>query len=251
VNDAHGSEPLAPHRTLVSYYGRDEDKPEFVRGLFDHSAGSYDHIESMMAFGTGRWYRRQALERAGLTAGRLVLDVAVGTGLVAREAVGITGDPRLVVGLDPSPTMLHEARRLLGIPAVLAVGERLPWRDASFDFLSMGYALRHLTDLTATFQEFARALKPGGTVLLLELTKPQGWLQLAFLRLYLKWVVPVLTRVTTHNRDASLLMRYFWETIDACVPPAEIVAALERAGFADVKRTVVLGMFSEYSGRKT
>ena len=251
MNDAKCPEPLAPHPTLAPYYGRDEDKPQFVRRLFDHSAGSYDHIESMMAFGSGRWYRRQALQRAGLAAGQRVLDVATGTGLVAREAVTITGDPRLVVGLDPSPGMLAEARRALGIPAVLAAGEQLPWRDASFDFLSMGYALRHLVDLAITFKEFARALKPGGTVLVLELTKPKGRLHLAFLRLYLKWLVPLVTRLTTRNRDAAVLMRYFWETIDACVPPEKILAALAQAGFADVQRTVVLGMFSEYTGKKT
>lgn len=250
MNDAHGPEPLAPHPTLTPYYGTDENKPRYVRRLFDQSAGSYDHIESMMAFGSGRWYRRQALERAGLAAGMRVLDVATGTGLVAREAVTITGDARLVVGLDPSPGMLREARRALGIPAVLAAGEQLPWRGGSYDFLSMGYALRHLADLTVTFREFARVLRPGGTVLVLELTKPQGRLHLAFLRFYLKWIVPVLTRVTTRNRDAAVLMRYFWETIDACVPPADILSALERAGFTEVKRTLVLGMFSEYSGTR-
>jgi demethylmenaquinone methyltransferase/2-methoxy-6-polyprenyl-1,4-benzoquinol methylase len=250
MTEPRADQPLAPHPTLTPYYGSEENKPSYVRRLFDESAVSYDHIESRMAFGTGRWYRRQALERAGLTAGQRVLDVATGTGLVAREAVAITGDPRLVVGLDPSPGMLGEARRQLDISGVLAAGESLPWRDGSYDFLSMGYALRHLADLTVTFREFARVLRPGGTVLVLEWSKPSGRLHLAFLRFYLKWIVPVFTRLTTRNRDAAVLMRYFWETIDACVPPADILTALERAGFADVKRTLVLGMFSEYTGVK-
>lgn len=250
MHDAHGPEPLAPHPTLAPYYGVEQNKPQFVRRLFDQSAGSYDHIEAMMAFGTGRWYRRQALERAGLAAGQRVLDVATGTGLVAREAIGLVGDPRLVVGLDPSPGMLREARRLLGIPATLAAGEALPWRDASFDFLSMGYALRHLADLTVTFREFLRVLRPGGTVLVLELTRPPSRAHRAFLRLYIKGVIPALSRLTTRNRDASLLWQYFWDTIDACVPPERIMAALADAGFADVRRELVLGMFSEYTGRR-
>lgn len=242
--------PLAPHPTLTPFYRSDDARAPFVRRLFDESAGSYDFIESMMAFGTGRWYRRQALQRAGLEAGQRVLDVATGTGLVAREAVALCGDPKLVTGLDPSPGMLLKARRLLGIPVVLGSGEVLPLRDGCFDFLSMGYALRHLADLTATFRSFARALRPGGTVLVLELTKPSSRVHLTFLRVYLKWVVPALTRLTTRNRDAAVLMRYFWETIDACVPPERILTALREAGFADVKRELVLGMFSEYSGRK-
>jgi demethylmenaquinone methyltransferase/2-methoxy-6-polyprenyl-1,4-benzoquinol methylase len=250
VSETPDSRSLPPHPTLTPYYGSDAEKAPFVRRLFDESAGSYDYIESMMAFGTGRWYRRQALQRAGLQATQRVLDVATGTGLVAREAVALTGDPRLVTGLDPSAGMLLHARRQLGVPAVMGAGERLPLRDASFDFLSMGYALRHLADLTATFRSFARVIKPGGTVLVLELTKPGSRLHLAFLRFYLKWLVPVLTRLTTHNRDAALLMRYFWETIDACVPPERITTALAEAGFTDVKRELVLGMFSEYTGRK-
>jgi len=250
VSDTPGNAPLAPHPTLVPYYGADQNKPQFVRRLFDVSAGSYDHIESMMAFGTGRWYRRQALERAGLAAGRRVLDVATGTGLVAREAVALTGDSRLVIGLDPSPGMLREARGKLGIPATLGAGELLPCRDASFDFLSMGYALRHLADLTVTFREFLRVLRPGGTVLVLELTRPASRVHRAFLRLYIRRVIPALSRLTTRNRDAALLWRYFWDTIEACVPPERILAALADAGFADVRRELVLGMFSEYTGRR-
>jgi demethylmenaquinone methyltransferase/2-methoxy-6-polyprenyl-1,4-benzoquinol methylase len=250
VNDAPGNGPLAPHPTLTPYYGSDENRAAYVRRLFDQSAGAYDHIEAMMAFGTGRWYRRQALERAGLAAGQRVLDVATGTGLVAREAVAIVGDARRVVGLDPSPGMLREARRLLGIPATLGAGEALPCRDASVDFLSMGYALRHLADLTVTFREFLRVLRPGGTVLVLELTRPPSRFHRAFLRLYIKGVIPVLSRLTTRNRDAALLWRYFWDTIEVCVPPERIMAALTDAGFADVKRELVLGMFSEYTGRR-
>ena len=250
MNESPGNAPLAPHPTLEPYYGTDENRPGYVRRLFDQSAGAYDHIEAMMAFGSGRWYRRQALLRAGLAAGRRVLDVATGTGLVAREAAAIVGDARRVVGLDPSPGMLRQARRLLGIPATLGAGEALPCRDASFDFLSLGYALRHLADLTVTFAEFARVLRPGGTVLVLELTRPPSRAHRAVLRFYIKRVIPALTRLTTRNRDASLLWRYFWDTIEACVPPERILTALADAGFTDVRRELVLGMFSEYTGRR-
>jgi demethylmenaquinone methyltransferase/2-methoxy-6-polyprenyl-1,4-benzoquinol methylase len=70
-------------------------------------------------------------------------------------------------------------------------------------------------------------------------------------KFYLKHVVPVVTRVFRRSAEAEKLMRYYWDTIEACVPPAEILAALETAGFTNVKRHVLNGMFSEYSAIKT
>src|SRR5438046_424284 len=80
-----------PHPALPRYYGPSERKSSFVRRIFDGAAPDYDRIERWMALGSGSWYRRQALTRAGLAAGMRVLDVAVGTGLVAREEIDITG----------------------------------------------------------------------------------------------------------------------------------------------------------------
>lgn len=242
--------PLPPHPTLSGYYDRDEDRPEFVRRLFDGAARHYDRIEGAMAFGSGRRYRREALRRAGLGEGMTVLDVAIGTGLVAREAVRLTGDARRVIGLDPSAGMLAQARRKLGVLAVIGLGERLPWRDDSFDFLSMGYALRHLSDLATTFREFIRVLRPGGTLCVLELTRPKTRLGFAALRFYLRRMVPMFTRLSTRDHDAELLMKYFWDTVESCVPPERIVSALGEAGFEDVRRLLSIGLFSEYTGCK-
>jgi demethylmenaquinone methyltransferase/2-methoxy-6-polyprenyl-1,4-benzoquinol methylase len=242
---------LPPHPTLSGYYARDEDRPEFVRHLFDSAARDYDRIEGNMALGWGRRYRREALLRAGLFEGMRVLDVAIGTGLVAREAVHVAGKTSRVIGLDPSPGMLAEARRHLGVQGVLGLGEQLPWRDGSFDFLSMGYALRHLSDLTVALREFSRVLKPGGAVCVLELTRPQNRIGYTALRFYLRRLVPVLTRLRTRNPEAELLMRYFWDTIEACVAPERILNAMDEVGFVDVRRTLVIGLFSEYTGHKT
>jgi demethylmenaquinone methyltransferase / 2-methoxy-6-polyprenyl-1,4-benzoquinol methylase len=244
------SPELAPHPVLADYYGEAPEREHFIQRLFDSTAPSYDRIERLIGFGSGPWYRHQALLRAGLTTGMNVLDVAVGTGLVAREAIAITGSPSLVKGLDPSPGMLGEARRLLHLPGILGLGEALPLRDGSVDFVSMGYALRHVEDLAITFREFLRVLRPGGSVCILELTRPPNRLGRGILRIYLKKVVPFFTRVFTRNRDAELLMRYFWETIQTCVPPERILAALDGAGFVHTRRTLALGLFSEYTARK-
>lgn len=242
------SPELAPHPVLTNYYGDAPRRPQFVQRLFDATAPSYDRIERLIGFGSGPWYRRDALTRAGLQPGMRVLDVAVGTGLVAREAITVAGTGQ-VWGLDPSPGMLHEARRLLRLPGILGLGETLPLHDASIDFVSMGYALRHLEDLVRTFREFRRVLRPGGRVCILELTRPSNRVGRAILRAYLKRVVPFFTLVFTRSRDAKLLMQYFWDTIENCVPPDRILEALAAAGFVRVRRTLSLGLFSEYTGQ--
>lgn len=241
---------LPPQPHLAQYYTNDQEKRKFVQGLFDRGASGYDRAEGIMALGTGKWYRRKALERAGLKEGMTILDVATGTGLVAREAIKIIGDPQKLIGLDPSPGMLSEAKRLLDIRALQAYAEEIPLDEQSVDFLSMGYALRHLSDLVVAFKEFNRVLKPGGKVCILEITRPNNIIARGFLRFYIRVVIPVLARLTFCHKDVGILWEYYWETIQVCVPPEKVMEAMQAAGFVDVQRHVELGIFSEYTGRK-
>ena len=241
---------LAPHRTLPEYYANPAVKREFLREIFDSTAAHYDQIERLLSLGSGRWYRGQALRRAGLGHGMRVLDVAVGTGLVAREEIAITGEARLVIGLDPSREMLRQAVRQLGIRAALGVAEQVPLESGEFEFVSMGYALRHLGDVRRAFAEFFRVLRPGGRVCVLEITTPRGWLSRRVLRSYMSWIVPALTRITTGSAASQRLWKYYWETIDACMPPERVIEALEEAGFEHARRSVALGIFSEFTAVK-
>jgi demethylmenaquinone methyltransferase/2-methoxy-6-polyprenyl-1,4-benzoquinol methylase len=221
-----------------------------VRDIFNHTAPDYDRVESVLAFGSGSWYRRRALLRSGLRPGMRVLDVAMGTGLVAREAMALVGASGQVIGLDPSIGMVSEARRSLELAVVLGRGELLPLQTQTFDFLSMGYALRHVSDIDAAVREYFRVLKPGGRVCLLEITRPRGRFALFALRVYMKGVVPLITRLVTRRAETVKLMEYYWDTIAACVPPETILAALKRAGFKNVRRRTDLGIFSSYLGTK-
>ncbi len=243
-------QPLKPHPILPDYYPDLARRPAFVRGLFDRTAGYYDRVNRLFSLGSGSWYRRRALVRAGLRPGMTVLDVAVGTGLVARQALAITGDPQSVVGLDVSAGMLAEVGRLLKIPLIQGLVEQLPVTDAAFDFVSMGYALRHVADLNATFREFHRVLRPGGTLLILEIARPAPPFKRALLEFYLGRLIPLLSRLTTGNRDMQTLMRYYWDTIENCVPPETIIEAIRATGFAQAGCTVDLGLFRAYFGRK-
>ena len=241
-----------PHRPLTQWYAAPAERVGFVRDLFNGTAADYDRINGVFSLGTGGWYRRQALRRAGLAPGQRMLDVAVGTGLVAAEAVRVLGDPRGVTGLDLSEGMLAEARRRLGpgVRLVQARAEALPVADASVDFLSMGYALRHVADLGVAFAEYRRVLRPDGRVLLLEIGRPEGRAAQAMLKTYLGRVVPTLCRWTAPRRRAGQLMDYYWDTIEACVPAETILGQLRAAGFADVRCDTALGVFKAYSGRR-
>lgn len=199
-----------------------------------------------MSFGSSRWYRRRALERAGLVAGMRSLDVACGTGISTEPARSIVGEEVPVVGLDPSFGMLGQGMGRDGIRLVRSVAETLPFATESFDFLSMGYALRHVSDLRPTFQEFQRVLRPGGVLLILEITPPASRMGRHVLKLYLRRLVPMAMRLGRGGKVGQELMEYYWDTIEACVPPETIVSALAEAGFEECDRHVELGIFSEY-----
>ncbi|HZP76813.1 MAG TPA: class I SAM-dependent methyltransferase [Pseudolabrys sp.] len=218
--------------------------------MFDSTAPDYNLVEKILGFGTGPWYRRQALLRAGLKAGMRVVDVGVGTGLVATQAAAIVGSAGSVVGIDPSQGMLQNARVPTGVRLLEGRAEDIPLPDNSCDFLSMGYALRHVGDLSRAFAEFRRVLQPGGRLCILEITRPDSALQTALLKIYLRAVVPALARLIVRNRSTSLLWQYYWDSIEACAPPHEILRALQEAGFAGGDRVVSFGMFSEYRAEK-
>ena len=130
----------APHIPLTDYYPTEQDRQAYLRRIFDDTAADYDSIEAIFAWGSGSRYRRQALIRGGLKTGMKVLDVGVGTGLVAAQACILVGNPALVTGVDPSPGMMAASK--LPETMVLTQGraESLPFPDNHFDFLSMGYA---------------------------------------------------------------------------------------------------------------
>ncbi len=240
------ADKLAPHRPLTAYYDDEQSRHRWLRRIFDVTAGDYDRIEALMAFGSGRWYRRQALARAGLAAGMHVLDVGTGTGLTALEAAQLAGGGQYVLGVDPSVGMLAHARLPAGMRVLEGRAEALPVDDASFDFVSMGYALRHVSDLRAVFSEFHRVLRPGGRACVLEITRPSSAMATRALRIYMRHVLPAVARIFGRSREMPHLMRYYWDSIEACVAPETVIEALRAAGFSTVTRQVQLGIFSEY-----
>lgn len=242
---------LPPHPYLTRYYSASETaRRRRVDTMFDTAARHYDGITSMLSFGSGNWYRKDALRRHGLEAGARVLDVGCGTGAVALLAQELAGTEGHVVALDPSAGMLDVAREAGVERLIRGLGDRLPFADDSFDMVTMGYALRHVADLEGCFREYYRVVKPGGKILLLEITKPKNRFLYWSLRAHLGYIVPAFSRLYSRNRETKELMDYYWDTIEHCVPPEIILGALETAGFGKVRHQETLRMFSEYIAEK-
>lgn len=241
---------MLPHPPLTSHYANSEGKPAFVNQLFDAGARHYDGVVDWGFLRSGAFYRRWAQQRHGLRPGMQLLDTACGTGLMAVAAAQILGSAETITCLDPSEGMLAVARAKLPAHFVQGRAEQLPFADNTFDFLTMGYALRHVTNLEETFREFRRVLKPGGKLLILEVTKPSGRIGAALFRLYFGKIYPFFTQLFTRSPEARKMMVYFWETMDAFVPPDSVLQALRNAGLTQVERTRMLKLFSEYTAVK-
>jgi demethylmenaquinone methyltransferase / 2-methoxy-6-polyprenyl-1,4-benzoquinol methylase len=240
--------PLSPHRPLAEFYPAPSARQDFVNELFDEAAPDYDWVSGMMSFWSDQFYRKDALRKAGLRGGMKLLDVASGTGLMIKAALELGLDPAQVTGVDPSRGMLaqNRGRNPATVRLLEGKGENLPCADSTFDFVSMGYALRHVEDLHKLFAEFRRVLRPGGRLLILEITRPKSAVALQLMRFYMQKLVPRIGWLRRRNKSTAKLMEYYWATIEECVPPAVILSALEAGGFKNVKRTTTGAVLSEY-----
>lgn len=248
----------APERTgalksdprLDQYFANEEQRRVVTKSMFDQAASGYDNAENLTSLGRGARYRREVLQRNGLKSGMALLDVAAGTGLVTIAGHALVGPTGCVWALDPSPGMLAELRKKVDVHIIEGYAESIALPDAQVDFVSMGYALRHVGDLDLAFAQYLRVLRPGGRVCIMEISRPSNALLRGLLRFHIAVVVPLLARLTRRYADVQRLWQYYGDTIEAAIDPKDILDAMRRAGFTDLECTVTLGVLRDYSGRK-
>ena len=167
-----------------------------ARGLFAPLGPTYDRWSAILSLGQDPRWRRFLVSRVDVGPGDTVLDVATGTGLVARELIRRKGCS--VVGLDQSSEMLAVAREHVGaaFTAIEGRAERLPFDDESFDALTFTYLLRYVDDPAATLLELARVVRPGGTIAGLEFGLPRGVWRGAW-ELYVRAILPLAGRAVS------------------------------------------------------
>jgi demethylmenaquinone methyltransferase/2-methoxy-6-polyprenyl-1,4-benzoquinol methylase len=211
------------------------DKASRVRAVFDSVAGRYDLMNDLMSFGVHRLWKRFLLSQTGLRAGQRALDVAGGTGDIALGLARQVGRGGLVVLSDINASMLAHGRdRLInaGVVAeaayVRADAEKLPFRDSSFDCVTIAFGLRNVTDKAAALHSMHRVLRPGGQLLVLEFSKPTAPGLGPVYDAYSFAVLPALGRLVAE--DASSY-RYLAESIRMFPDQATLVAMMKEAGF--------------------
>lgn len=169
-----------------------------ARALFAPLGPTYDRTAALLSFGQDPRWRRFLVSQTEAGPDATVLDVATGTGAVARELLATKGCT--VVGLDQSPQMLAEARRRLpaDVKLIEARAEQLPFPDGAFDALTFTYLLRYVEDPAAVLRELARVVRPGGTIAGLEFAVPHGvWRPLW--ELYVRVGLPAAGRVLSRG----------------------------------------------------
>jgi demethylmenaquinone methyltransferase/2-methoxy-6-polyprenyl-1,4-benzoquinol methylase len=210
------------------------DKARRVGAVFSSVAGSYDLMNDLMSLGVHRLWKRFVIDLAGVRAGEHVLDVAGGTGDLTAAFARQVGPGGLAVLTDINGAMLGQGRaRLLdrgvtGVPLAQADAQCLPFADASFDCVTIGFGLRNVTDKDAALRSMLRVLKAGGRLLILEFSKP---LNETFARLYDEYsfrVLPVLGRLVANDEGAY---RYLAESIRMHPDQQALKGMMEGAGF--------------------
>jgi demethylmenaquinone methyltransferase/2-methoxy-6-polyprenyl-1,4-benzoquinol methylase len=206
-----------------------------ARTLFAPLGPTYDRYAALLSFGQDPRWRRFLVSRVDVGAQDAVLDVATGTGAVAREL--LDRKRCAVVGLDQSPEMLAEARRRLPQTVQLVEGtaESLPFPDASFDALTFTYLLRYVADPGATLRELARVVRPGGTIAGLEFAVPRGaWRPLW--ELYVRVGLPVAGRLISPGwaQVGGFLGHSIREFYERC-PEERLLELWRAANLADVQ----------------
>jgi demethylmenaquinone methyltransferase/2-methoxy-6-polyprenyl-1,4-benzoquinol methylase len=230
--------------------------PDFagqVNRMFDRVASNYDALNSVMTAGLHHRWRERAADRAELGSGDFALDVCCGTGDLALELASRVGADGHVVGCDFSEPMLDLAREKTSARGT--AGVRFEWADAlalpydgeRFDAVTVGFGVRNLADLDRGLSEMARVLKPGGRLVILEITQPTRPPLSVFFSLWFDRIVPLLGAFSREPEAYA----YLPESVRSFPSPHRLAEKMDRVGFERIRYTVLAGgIIAIHSGVK-
>ena len=206
--------------------------------MFDRIAGLYDRMNSVMTAGLHHQWRRRAADLAALTPGERALDVATGTGDLALELSARVAPGGEVVGVDFSEKMLELARVKAGARVRFESGNALAleYPDGAFDAATVGFGARNFSDLQRGLSEMARVVRPGGRVVVLEITTPRRPPLSTFFELWFDRVVPALGRLVD-----SQAYSYLPSSVRRFPGPDELAAIMWGCGLREIRYVLTAG----------
>lgn len=210
--------------------------------MFDRISGVYDLMNSAMTAGLHHQWRERAVDRAQVGPGSDALDLCTGTGdlaLALRRRIGPDGR---VVGSDFSEAMLELARGKSGeegLPVEFGWADalELPYGDESFDAVTVGFGARNLADLDRGLSEMARVLRPGGRLVILEITKPEREPLASFYSLWFDRLIPVIGSLAGDSEAYS----YLPDSVRSFPEPQRLAEMIDNAGFAEIRWLLLAG----------
>jgi demethylmenaquinone methyltransferase/2-methoxy-6-polyprenyl-1,4-benzoquinol methylase len=213
-------------------------EPGQVRAMFDRIAGLYDLMNTVMTAGLHHRWRARAVELAEVGPGSHVLDVATGTGDLAVALLAAVTPGGEVIGCDFSEQMLVRARaKAPQVRFDWADALALPYADDAFDAATVGFGARNFSDLDRGVAELVRVVRPGGRVVILEITQPTREPLASFYRAWFDRVVPALGRLAG---DAAAYS-YLPSSVRRFPAPADLAALMERSGLLRIRHVLTAG----------
>jgi demethylmenaquinone methyltransferase/2-methoxy-6-polyprenyl-1,4-benzoquinol methylase len=216
----------------------ENEKTRLVREVFDNVASRYDLMNDLMSGGIHRVWKADLIARLQPRPGEILLDLAGGTGDIARRFLGRAGKTGQVIVCDINESMVSAGRDralddgiLSGITWTVGNAEELPIADSSVDCCTISFGLRNVTHKQKALEEARRVLKPGGRFFCLEFSRVETPVLRRLYDIYSFTVLPRLGAVVARDRDAY---QYLVESIRRFPPQAELAAMMERAGFEQV-----------------
>jgi demethylmenaquinone methyltransferase/2-methoxy-6-polyprenyl-1,4-benzoquinol methylase len=211
-----------------------EEKADLVRGVFDSVASRYDIMNDLMSGGLHRLWKRYTIDQAAVRPGDVILDLAGGTGDLARAFAKKVGPKGHVVLADINAAMLQQGRRRLvdaGVAENVSItqvdAQNLPFADGTFDCITMAFGLRNVTDKEAALRSMHGTLKPGGKAMILEFSTPAKAIKPAY-DLYSFKVLPALGKLVARDEDSY---QYLAESIRVHPDQETLKSMMEDAGF--------------------
>ena len=251
--ETHSPEPAAPAFDERDLFPRAHARDRLVNSIFTMAAPYVDRLSRGFSLGLDRYWRQKAVSLSGVGPGNRVLDICAGTGELSFILSRTVGPQGSVIGTDFCRSMLAIAEKkaqagFANLSFLLADAKSLPFPDASFDAVTVSFGMRNIPDTILALREIRRVLKPGGTFLCLELTKPLSPLVRVAYSWYVFRFMPFVSGFFIKSRAPY---QYLPRSIEAFYQPVEFCGVVARSGFVRVRSTsLTLGLATVYRAFK-